>query len=60
MRRRKKRRNRIEKRNGLWYENGVKLEERDYALCFNSQHGNSIVSYITGSLYHLDSRKRPV
>lgn len=60
MRRKKKRRSRIEKRGGSWYENGVELKEGDYSLCFNCQHGNSIISHITGSLYHLDSRRRPV
>lgn len=60
MRKRKKHVSVLERRADGWYENGVKLQKEDYAMCFNSQHGNSIVSWITNTRYSLDSRFRPI
>lgn len=59
-RKRRGRRSVLEKRPDGYYENGKKLEEKDYIFHFNCQHGNSIISGLTGNKYFLDSRRRPI
>ena len=50
----------LEKRKDGYYQDGVKLERRDYIFHFNSQHGNSIISGTTGKKYFLDSNRNPI
>lgn len=50
----------LEKRKDRYYENGVKLGPKDYIFHFNSQHGNAIISGVTGNKYFLDSNRRPI
>ena len=60
MRRRKRRHPSLVKLKDGYYENGHRLRREDYAYCSSCTDGNSIVSYITGSKYRLDSRLRPL
>lgn len=57
---RKKRRPVLEKRTDGYYENGKKLDRRDYACHFNCQHGWMLISGITGYIHPLDSGRRPI
>lgn len=49
----------LELKDDGYYEDGRKLEDRDYAFCFNCQHGYWIVSWITGTKHMLDNKFRP-
>ena len=59
MRRKNKKRSRLELRSDGYYEDGIKLRDEDYAFCFNCQHGYWIVSWITGTKHMLDNKLRP-
>ena len=51
--RKEKTKNVLERRHGFWYENGRRLQRKDYIYHSNHQDGDMLISCITDQLYRL-------
>lgn len=56
-RKKKKPKNVLERKNGSWYENGVKLSYQDYIFHSNAYEGTYVLSGRTGEKYRIGGTK---